>query len=66
MSDDVLGAINLLGLNVTETHFNKGVRYANETLGYWYRQLSEPIKESLRQIYRKDFEIFGFDDAVPT
>lgn len=45
---------------------NKGTKKPNETLGYWYNQLPEDYRQALKQIYTLDFQIFEFDDAIPT
>ena len=59
-------AVKILKLNTTVQAKNTGKTYKNETLGYWYNQIPYDVKQDLQQIYRLDFDIFGFDRAIPT
>ena len=66
ISEDMQAAVKILKLNTTVQAKNIGKTYKNETLGYWYNQIPYDVKQDLQQIYRLDFEIFGFDRAIPT
>lgn len=66
LADDMEAAIKMLHLNATAIQRNKGKVVANETLGYWYNQIPQDIKQDLQKIYTRDFEIFGFDRTIPS
>ena len=66
ISEDMQAAVKILKLNTTGQMKNTGKTYEIETLGYWYNQIPYDVKQDLQQIYRLDFDIFGFDRAIPT
>jgi len=65
IGEDMGAAIQILQINATLKHKNKSQTKQEETLAYWYNQLSHNIKVSLQKIYQLDFEIFGFNSTIP-
>ena len=65
MEEDISGAIKLLGLSTASLHKNASKKDKNDTLVVWYNQVSTENKMALKELYKLDFEIFGFTDAIP-
>ena len=66
LEDDIAKTIDILGLNTSIPHKNASKKKKDETLGYWYNQLPEEHRLALQTMYKHDFDIFGFDDTIPT
>lgn len=58
MESDLQTTMSLLHMHTEYQHKNKGRRHGNETLAYWFDQIPDNQMETLKAIYRLDFDIF--------
>lgn len=54
-----------LGDYVQPVQMNASKKSPNQTLAYWYRQLDNKTLAEFVDLYRYDFEVFGYDKTPP-
>ena len=65
MEEDISGAIKVLNLSAPIIHKNASKK-KRDGLGIWYNPIPMDHKLALQNIYKLDFEIFGFDSTIPS
>lgn len=60
---DTKAALNIFKMNATLTHRNPTKH--DHPLSYWYNQLDNSMVEDLVQLYKYDFQLFGYDPTPP-
>ena len=63
--DDLSASIRLLKLNAT-VESNEKTTSNKYPLSYWYNQLDSSMISDLQELYRLDFEMFGYNATPPS
>ena len=63
--DDTSAIIKILNFNSTVPKANSSPRSYKKPLSYWYNQLEPAMISDLQELYRLDFQIFGYNSTPP-
>ena len=63
--DDTSAVIKILKFNSTVPKANSSPKSYKKPLSYWYNQLEPAMISDLQELYRLDFQIFGYNSTPP-
>jgi len=64
-ADDANEMIRIHKFNATLKRINQTPKSLSSSLESWYKQLSVEQLVGLQQLYKYDFELFGYDPSPP-